>query len=144
MLKRLENFIQLWDLINFMPKKGRFTWTNKRVGVTNISARLDRFLVQRSFLEKKSFSSSIIMKLTSDHKPILLQFEEEEDLGPIPFRFIPLWVDCEGFMNIVSRSWSLPVTISLNFALEHKLKFTKIALKEWVKQTLKFPSTNII
>ena len=47
MLKTMENFI------DFKPKKGRYTWTNNKARVTNISARLDRFLVQSSFLEKK-------------------------------------------------------------------------------------------
>ena len=55
MLKIVENFIQLWYLIDFKPKKGRFMWTNNIVGAATISARLDRFLVQSSFLEKKLF-----------------------------------------------------------------------------------------
>ena len=45
MLKTVENFITLWDLIDFKHKKGRYTWTNNRIGVANISARLDRFQV---------------------------------------------------------------------------------------------------
>ena len=53
MLKKMENFIQLWDLIDFKTNKGRYTWTNNRSGVANISARLDCFLVQSYFLEKK-------------------------------------------------------------------------------------------
>ena len=28
MLKTVENLILLWDLINFKPKRGRYTWTN--------------------------------------------------------------------------------------------------------------------
>ena len=47
-------------------------------------------------------------------------------------------------MNIVSRSWSRPVTGLPNFVWEQKLKFTKLSLKEWVKQTLKFPSSDRI
>ena len=53
MLKTVENFIQFWDLIDFKPKKGRFTWTNNIVRAGNISTRLDHFLVQSSFLGKK-------------------------------------------------------------------------------------------
>ena len=55
MLKTMGNFIKLWDLINFKLKKGIFMWTNNRVGATNISVTLDRFLVQSSFLENKLF-----------------------------------------------------------------------------------------
>ena len=57
--------------------------------------------------------------------------------------FSPLWVDREGFMKTVTHSWSRPVTGSPNFVWEHKLKFTKLALKEWVKQTVKYPSSDI-
>ena len=45
MLKLVDNLISTWELIDFKPKRGRFTWTNNRTGGTNISARLDRFLV---------------------------------------------------------------------------------------------------
>ena len=74
----------------------------------------------------------------------MLQFEEEEDIGLIPFRFSPLWVDCAGFMNIVSQAWSRPVIGSPNFVWEQKLKFTKLALKDWPKQNVKSPSNDKI
>ena len=87
MLKTVENFITFWDLIDFKPKKGRFAWANNRIGAANISARIDRFLVQSSLLMEKNIiiSSSIFPKLSLNHKPILLLLEEEEDPSPIPF-----------------------------------------------------------
>ena len=73
MLKLVDKFILSWELIDFKPKRGRFTWSNSRLGAAHISARLDRFLVQSSLLSgKKAISSSILPKITSDHKPILL------------------------------------------------------------------------
>ena len=45
MLKIVENLILFWELVDFQPKKGRYTKTNNRIEATNISARLDRFLV---------------------------------------------------------------------------------------------------
>ena len=143
MHKMVENFIQLWDLLDFKPKKDRFTWTNNRLGSANISARLEYFLVQSSFLlEKKIISSSILPKLSLDHMPILLQLYDEEDLGPISFRFSPLWIVCEGFMNTVSKSWTIPVTWSSSYVWEQKLKNTKFALKEWVKHSITSPSSD--
>ena len=46
-------------------------------------------------------------------------------------------------MKTITQSWSRPVTGSPNFVWEQKLKFTKLALKEWVKQTVKSPSSDI-
>ena len=45
MIISVENLILSWELIDFKPKKGCFTWTNNRVGEANIFARLDHFLV---------------------------------------------------------------------------------------------------
>ena len=72
---------------------------------------MDRFLVRGSLLlEKRLISSKILPKLTSDHKPILLLLEEEENLGPLPFRFSPLWTKKDGFMEIVQMAWSTSIT----------------------------------
>jgi len=98
----VEDMIQQWDLMDFKPRKGLYTWTNNRTGEEHISARLDRFLVQSTLLlERKLISTTILPKLTSDHKPILLSLEDEEILGPIPFRFIPLWKEKSGFYETV-------------------------------------------
>ena len=121
MLNTVENFILSWELIDFKPKRGRYTWSNNKTGAANISTRLDHFLAQSSLMMgKKIISSSILPKIALDHKPIMLQIEEEEDLGPIPFRFSPLWIDQDGFMNTVAKAWELPVVGSSNFVWERK------------------------
>eukprot|EP00253_Pinus_taeda_P013077 PITA_13077 len=72
-LPLVEDLIQQWDLLDFKPKKGLYTWTNNRVGAEHISARLDRFLLQSTFNSKnKIISINILPKLISGHKPILL------------------------------------------------------------------------
>ena len=105
MLGFVEEIISNWDLNDLKPKSGRFTWSNHRAGVANISARLDRFLVSSSLIEGQSLvSTKILLKLTSDHHPISLVFEREEELGPIPFRYSPLWTDRVGFFEVVSQA----------------------------------------
>ena len=47
----VEALIQIWDLINFKPKKGRFTWSNNRTEEANIAARLDRYLVNSCLMD---------------------------------------------------------------------------------------------
>lgn len=100
----MESLILAWDLLDLKPNKGRYTWTNNRVGNANISAHLDQFLVQSTLMEGKHLiSSKILPKITFDRNPVILLIEKEEDLGPIPFRFNPLWVSREGFMEIVAH-----------------------------------------
>ena len=137
----VEYLIQVRDLLDFKPKKGWFTWTNNRVGVARFSAQLDRFLVQISLLDGNILiSTKILPKLTSDHHPISLLLQEEENLGPIPFRFSPLWIEREGFWEIVTQVWSQFVEGSPSFVLEQKLKHTKYALKNWIKTPLTNPT----
>jgi hypothetical protein len=89
----VEDIMLDWDLEDIKPSRGKFTWTNKRVGLSHIIARLDRFLVQNSFLLLGlNFSSKIMSHSVSDHKPILLELSRDENLGPIPFRFSPAWL----------------------------------------------------
>ena len=45
LLNLVDKFILSWELIDFKPKRVRFTWSNNRLGTTHISARLDRFQV---------------------------------------------------------------------------------------------------
>ena len=86
------------------------------------------------YWKKKIIISFIILaNVTSDHKPILLKLEEEQDLSPIPFWFSPLWIGRDGFLNIISKAWDIPVFGSLNYVWERKLKNTKTALKDWIK-----------
>ena len=106
MLGMVEELIQNWDLNDLKPKLGRYTWSNHRAGAANISARLDRFLINSSLIDVQSLvSTKILPKLSSDHHPISLLFKREDDLGPIPFRFSPLWIDRVGLIDVVSQVW---------------------------------------
>ena len=89
-------------------------------------------------------TSKILPKFNFDHHPISLSLEKEEDLGPIPFHFSPLWIERVGFLDIVHLAWSHYVVGSPNFIWEKKLNNTKIALKNWIKQPQKTPSSNRI
>eukprot|EP00253_Pinus_taeda_P009869 PITA_09869 len=142
MLPLVEDLIQQWDLLNFIPTKGLYTWFNNRVGEDHIFAHLDRFLVQGALMmNKKIITTKILPKLTSDHKPIQLILEDEEDLGPIPFRFSTLWTERDGFIDIVKTSWAKSFTGSSSYVWEQKLKATKQALKEWIRKPAPNPTS---
>ena len=38
MLPLVEDLIQQWDILDFKPKKGLYTWTNNKIGASHISA----------------------------------------------------------------------------------------------------------
>jgi len=141
MLDEVEDIFQRWDLLDFNPIRGIYTWSNNRVGTNHISARLDRFMVQSSIMmNKKIITTKLLPKLASDHKPIQLLLEVEEDLGPIPFRFSPLWIEKEGFEETVKEAWDESFSGSPSYVWEQKLKATKYALKNWIKKPVHTPT----
>lgn len=104
----------------------------------HISARLARVFIHSSiFLDRSIVFSKILLKLTSDHRPILLALKKEEDLGPLPFRFSLLWAGRDGFLEIVQTAWYKEFAGSPSFVWEKKLKNVKYALKYWIKKAIK-------
>eukprot|EP00253_Pinus_taeda_P009325 PITA_09325 len=130
-----------WDLVDFKPVKGKYTWTNNKTGENHISAILDRFLINSSLMmDNRIVFTKILPKLTSDHKPILLCLKEEEDLGPLRFRFNPLWAGKDGFLETVQAAWRTEVLGSPSYVWEQKMKNTKKALKDWIKKSMQSPN----
>jgi exonuclease III len=130
----VEDLISAWDLVDIKPAKGLYTWTNKRVGPGHIAARLDRFLVQSSFLLLGlTATSEILPHSVSDHKPIRIEIKTDQVHGPIPFRFNPTWIQDKDFLLLVSKSWTSIVKGSAFYVWEEKLRRLKTALKTWAK-----------
>jgi hypothetical protein len=128
-----------WELEDIKPVKGKYTWSNKRVGSGHIAARLDRFLVQSSFLVMGlNLESTILPHSVSDHKPITLSLTTDNNLGPIPFRFNPRWIQEKSYPALVTRIWNGTVIGSPFFVWEENLRRLKKALKSWAK-TLSSP-----
>ncbi|RVW90073.1 LINE-1 reverse transcriptase-like [Vitis vinifera] len=105
-------------------------------GLNNQSwARLDRFLVSPSWLDK--FSGVIQRRLprpVSDHFPILLEGGGLRR-GPSPFRFENMWLKVEGFLDLV-RSWwrEIEVRGTASYRLAAKMKELKQKLKVWNRE----------
>ena len=104
------------------------------MGPGHIAARLDRFIIQSSFLlQGLEPRTHILASNISNHKPIMLELLAHLDLGPIPFRFSPLWVQEPDFMQTVKECWNQPVKVSPFYIWEEKLRRVKGALKRWAK-----------
>lgn len=129
-----EDLLQDWDLIDIKPSLGKYTWSNKRLGPGHIAARLDRFLVQISFLLLGlDIRMHILPCSVSDHRPIKLDLSAHWDKGPTPFKFNPLWIKEHSFLQLVKDMWKQPVNGSPFFVWEEKLGRVKSALKVWEK-----------
>ena len=91
---QLEVIMQDHELVDTVPKNRRYTWSNKRIGRGNIMERLDRILVAVTLLSYYSIASASVLPFSaSDHYPITLSLGDHHSLGPLPFKYNPLWND---------------------------------------------------
>jgi hypothetical protein len=119
----VEDLMTEWELEDIPPSNGKFTWSNKRLGPGHIAARLDRFLIQSSFLTLGlRASTKVLPHYISDHKPLALSLRPSAALGPIPFKFSPLWLEQGDFLILVHHSWKDPVTGSPSYVWEEKIQ----------------------
>jgi hypothetical protein len=74
----VEDTILYWELEYIKHSRGKYTWSNKINGPGHIAERLDRFLVQSSFLLLGlNVESKILPFSASNHKPIVLEITKD-------------------------------------------------------------------
>ena len=130
--------MQNHELVDIAPKNRRYTWCNRRIGRGNIMERLDIILVVVSLLSQYSIAiTNVLPFAASDHYPITLTFGDHHSLGPIPFKYNPLWNDIQEENQLVRNVWMQHIEGSPSFIWETKLKKIKLALKEWTKNHYK-------
>eukprot|EP00253_Pinus_taeda_P033267 PITA_33267 len=128
------------ELMDIIPKNRKYTWNNRRLGPGNIMERLDRILVNISLLSSFAAGHTKVLNSTvSDHFPILLTLDSHSQLGPIPFRYNPLWRSNAEAAAIIEATWNHHVEGSPSFIWEMKIKNTRKALKDWAKVSYKEP-----
>ncbi|XP_059064722.1 uncharacterized protein LOC131856809 [Cryptomeria japonica] len=83
-----RDFIQVIEAVDCIPSEGWFTWTNRRLGFTNIAERLDRFLTgTKWFMEGTPIIVKTFSFHVSDHYPIMLEIGLDTHWGGSYFKF---------------------------------------------------------
>eukprot|EP00253_Pinus_taeda_P013716 PITA_13716 len=102
--------------------------------------RLDQILVNVSLLSTfTAVYTSILPFAASDHYPTALTLESHCPLGPLPFKYNPLWNDIAAAKDLIQQTWRQHVEGSPSFIWESKLRNVKNALKDWEKTHYKEP-----
>ena len=72
--EKVDEIILDQDLVDGIPTKCKFTWTNRRMGCGHIATSIDRFFIQDSYLLLGlNYTSKILPFGGSDHKPTLVE-----------------------------------------------------------------------
>lgn len=69
-----------------------------------------------------------------DHTPVIIKFGLENRSGHKPFRFFNHWMNMEEFFPLITGIWEQQMQGNKMYVVCRKLKATKMALKEIVKQ----------
>ncbi|XP_041004036.1 uncharacterized protein LOC121249392 [Juglans microcarpa x Juglans regia] len=133
-MEDFQNWIQQ-PLIEMASKGSAFSWCNGQHGLARSWARLDRVLIDVSFLSVfPNAICSYLSRSTSDHAPMCIEFKQDLfSYGPTPFRFQQMWVEHHNFLDCVRQAWA---SRSGGLAIQNlimKLKQTKVALRAWNK-----------
>ncbi|XP_074323205.1 uncharacterized protein LOC141660143 [Apium graveolens] len=110
-----------------------FTWTNKHAHAP-IFKRLDRMIANSHWFQ--AFTEGQVLFKTRgimDHCPLVYDEPLCSRRFGKPFQFFNFMIDIPGFLDLVSRSWSLDCRGSPIHQFNLKLKHTKHALRELIK-----------
>ncbi|CAI9784323.1 unnamed protein product [Fraxinus pennsylvanica] len=119
----------------------KFTWSNKREGTQFTKERLDRAVVNPSFLSV--FSACVVQVLpviTSDHNPLLINCSIQHDTGdfhrPKLFRYEATWSGKQDCKKIVEDAWSLPRVLRHPFRwFKEGLERCRVNLQSWATRS---------
>ena len=111
---------------------GTFTWNNKRGGASQVTSRLDRFIISEDlFLPGLAITAFIIPFGGSYHWPISLEATFMGTPRNKPFRFENVWLSHPEFTTNIDKWWreDLNTQGTRMFLLQQKLKHIKSKLK---------------
>ncbi|KAL4353692.1 hypothetical protein GQ457_06G031150 [Hibiscus cannabinus] len=124
-----RRFIQETGLVDIPIKGGEYTWSNGRDPPTLV--RLDRFLVNASFLSAfHHIEQCLLSKSISDHNAISLILDDQ-NWGPKPFKFFNYHLEEEGFIEMVHSCIQNTNGNRRRKGVLQLLKDVKGAIKDW-------------
>ena len=100
-MEEFHSFINSCALVDLPLQGGDFTWS--RCGEVPASSRLDRFLISLEW--EDHFIDAIQKRLPqplSDHFPVCFE-NGSFQRGRVPFKFENMWLEVEGFRDLIKR-----------------------------------------
>ena len=139
---KFSDLINSCGLADTSLEGGRFTWSGNEDGP--ISSRIDCFLLSIDWEDHfQGLHQIILLKITSDHFPVLLQMESPM-VAERPFKFENVWLKVDGFSDFVKAVWDdFNVYGSSSFVLAKKLNFLKYKLKDLNRDVFRHLDTEL-
>lgn len=129
----MKDFVQQTWAIELGFAGSQFTWINKQEGSASIQRRLDKAILSTRLL--KFFPRAMMQHLNmeySDHLPILLKTNGEEETYNRPFRLVQAWVIHISNFQVMKNAWETgPAHGMESYKTMCKLRATSTTLKVW-------------
>lgn len=118
-----------------LPTLGNLlSWNNGRKGRNKTEKRLDRVVCNLDLLDICNFSvCNILIRIKSDHHPILFSLKLVDIPIKSQFRFMSMWTKSQDCTKIIEDSWKKHVVGCPMYVPDRKLKLLKNRLKDWNK-----------
>ncbi|XP_020256684.1 uncharacterized protein LOC109833427 [Asparagus officinalis] len=112
-----------------------YTWNNKQDHDSRVWCKLDRALVNDTWLLKYNASQvEFLLPNCSDHSPALVTIFEDCSKGKKPFRYFKMWSKHDSFIPVVSAIWQTKVEGFKMYTVCKRLQLLRGALKELNKR----------
>ncbi|KAG5585870.1 hypothetical protein H5410_046304 [Solanum commersonii] len=113
----------------------KYTWSNKRCIHHRIWKRLDRAMVNDSWLEKMPQTTiTHLSSIGSDHCPLLLEMVAREEEHTKYFKFLNCWAEHPNFLDMVKSCWEREVEGNSMWRFHQKLKRLSNTLTTWSRR----------
>ncbi|XP_059066331.1 uncharacterized protein LOC131857650 [Cryptomeria japonica] len=135
-----RNFVQKLDVVGCKPSKGWFTWTNRRMGFSNIVERLDKFLISSYWLKEDiQVSTKTLPYSVSDHFPVQLEIGSKIQGGSDYFKFQNMWWRDASIRENMEKWWSQcnHMRGTPSFYFIKKIAYIKNQLRIWNREVFK-------
>lgn len=113
----------------------KFTWWNEKIEEECIFKRLDRVLGNQEFFNILP-SSEVIhqVRQVSDHAPLHVVCNSEEEPAMRPFRFLNFWTRHSDFRKTIKECWTIDFVGCHFYEFQAKMRKTKGCLARWSKE----------
>lgn len=120
------------DLTELVSTGAKFTWSNNQHGEDRVYSKLDRCLINDSWLDllPNSFVHYPTV-LCSDHSPGIISLDQNVSKGKKSFLFFDMWCKHDNFKNEVQEAWNQSHSGTPMYIVVQKLKETKKRLKKF-------------
>ncbi|XP_020270938.1 uncharacterized protein LOC109846122 [Asparagus officinalis] len=140
-----REFIDNCQLSHLKTDGCYYTWNNKQDSNFRVWSRLDRTLVNDSWINLHNSSHvEYLPPSCSDHSPALLSIYDNCVQGKKPFKFFKMWNKHENYLPIISSVWQNSIAGCAMFSVASKLKLLKNALKDLNKRSFHNISEKVI